>query len=201
MLIHNLEQGTQEWHELRAGIPTASEFSKIITSTGKSSTQAKDYLNLKVAEKIAGGKVETWQGNQWTERGNELEQEAVDYYSFKYDRECDKVGFVTDDLKRYGASPDRLISDDWLLEIKCPAPHTQIKYLRDGKLPTDYFVQVQGQLWVTERKFCDFFAYHPDLPCLKVIVERDDDFIKNMEAQVLAFCDEVEKVYMGLVNV
>lgn len=200
MLVHDFEQGSPEWFQARCGIATASEFSKIITTTGKPSTQREAYLNTKVAELLAGGEVEKWEGNQWTERGNELEANAVAYYEFINDAECKPVGFVTDDERTYGASPDRLIGDDGLLEVKCPAPHTHVSYLREGKLPTNYFIQVQGQLLVTERKWCDFISYHPKIKSFIVRVDRDEPFIDRLRQSLIDFNLDVLQAYADLTN-
>jgi putative phage-type endonuclease len=194
MIIHNVEQGTDEWHNLRIGIPTASQFDSLVTSEGEPSKQIEGIINEKVANVIAGKVLESWDGNKWTERGHELEPLASAHYEFIYDdRKVETVGFVTDAEKTCGCSPDRLVNDDGLLEIKCPMPKTHIDYLISGKLPTTYFQQVQGQLMITGRDWCDFMSYHPDLPELIVRVERDDEFIEKLKARIDYFNAEVKK--------
>jgi putative phage-type endonuclease len=194
MIIHNVEQGTDEWHSLRIGIPTASQFDSLVTSKGEPSKQIEGIINEKVANVIAGKVLESWDGNKWTERGHELEPLASTHYEFIYDdRKVETVGFVTNAEKTCGCSPDRLVNDDGLLEIKCPMPKTHIDYLIAGKLPTTYFQQVQGQLMITGRRWCDFMSYHPDLPELIVRVERDDEFIEKLKARIDYFNAEVKK--------
>jgi len=91
-----------------------------------------------------------------------------------------------------GASPDGLIGEDGLLEIKCPLAHTHVGYLREGVLPPKYIPQVQGQLWVTGRQWCDFVSYHPELKIMIVRVERDDSYIFTLANLVEMACNAIE---------
>ena len=192
MQIHNdIEQGTPEWYAIRAGKPTSSAFEKILSPTGKPSTQAEGYANQLLAEIMTGGAVETWEGNKWSERGNELEGDAVLFYEMQKDLETEKVGFVTNyDI---GCSPDRFIGDDGLLEIKCPAPHTHIKYLLNNKMDSKYIPQVQGQLYVTGRKWCDWMSYHPEMPSVIIRVERDEEYITKLGGALYNFLKTLEE--------
>lgn len=187
MIIHDVEQGSPEWLAARLGIPTASEVDKIITSTGGVSTQAAAYSARLLAEIITGKPVQTFEKTPYMDRGNELEQEAADYYSFQNDIDLIKVGFCTNDEKTFGCSPDRLIGDDGLLEIKCPAPHTHVQYLLKGEVDRGYYPQIQGQLLVTGRKWCDWLSYNPDMPSLIIRVERDTQYIMSMVAALNKF--------------
>ena len=191
MQIHNdIEQGSLEWHNLRAGIPTASCFEKILTATGKASTQGEAYANQLLAETMTGGAVESWEGNQWSKRGNELEPDAVLFYEMQMDVATEKVGFVTN--YGVGCSPDRFVGDDGLLEIKCPSPQVHVKYLLKNKMVTEYIPQVQGQLYVTGRKWCDFMAYHPEMPPLIIRVERDEEYITKLSGALGKFLATLE---------
>lgn len=181
MIVVDCEQGSPEWFRARAGIPTASVFDKIITPTGKASTQADAYANLLLAELMVGGTVDSFEGNAWTERGNLLEDEAADFYQFHHGADIQRVGFVTNDQGTYGCSPDRLVGEDGLLELKCPAPHTHVKYLLDKKLEQTYRPQVQGQLLVTGRKWVDLVSYHPEMPPVIIRAERDEEYLGMME--------------------
>ena len=135
MQVHNVEQGTEEWHNLRLGVPTASRFSDIITpSKGDLSKSADKYMNELIAEKITLQR-EQFKMTDWMERGNELEAEARDVYSFLSDNEVTEVGFITNDDGTIGASPDGLIGKDGGLEIKCPKASTMVKYLDKNILP------------------------------------------------------------------
>jgi len=187
IIIRDIEQGTPEWKALRCAIPTASNYGMIYTKTGKASTQAKGYMYKLLAEHLAGPAEDSYT-NEWIERGKVLEGEARDNYAFMRDCEPDEVAFCyKDEDKLTGCSPDALIGDDGLLEIKCPAPHTHVKYLLDGGLPTDYFAQVQGQLWVTGRKWCDFVSYHPDMKSLIVRVDADLEWQAGLEKALNKF--------------
>ncbi len=188
MIITEFEQGSEEWLQVRSGIPTASEFSKIITMAGSKSTSQKTYMNTILADWCAGKPVDTWEGNDWTQRGNELEPEARKLYELITGNKVEQVGFCfKDDKKMSGCSPDGLLGDDGLLELKCPKASTLIGYIFDDKVPSKYFQQVQGQLWVTGRKWCDFMAYHPEFEPFIVRVERDEKF--------LALLGEIMKVF------
>ena len=180
MIIYwELEQRSDEWFEKRLGIPTASSFDKIITPSGKASSQAEDYANTLVAEWLMSAPVDIGQ-NYWMQRGAELEDEAVAAYEFEHDMDTQTVGFVATDDGWIGASPDRMVADDGIVEVKCPAPHTHIGYLLKGELPGGYRAQVQGQLMVTERQWCDWISYHPDMPMVVVRVYRDEEYIVQL---------------------
>lgn len=180
MIVHDVEQGSPEWLSCRLGIPTASEFDKIITAGGQPSKQAGAYADRLLAEIMVGKPVDPFKGNSWTERGNELEPDAAAFYELQRDVETVRVGFCTDDSRTMGASPDRFVGEDGLLEIKCPATHTHIKTLLDQNLDRDHYPQVQGQLLVTGRKWADIISYHPEMPPLIVRVGRDEAYLSAM---------------------
>lgn len=186
MIIHEVEQGTDAWFKLRLGIPTASEFAKIVSPTGKLSTQVEGLAYEKAFERLTGVKANQWDGNSDTDRGNELEPEAANAYSFIKDIECVKVGFVTNNDKTFGASPDRFVSDG-LLEIKCPSNKVQNEILAKGKVPTGYMPQLQGQMMVCEKEWCDFFAYNQHAPVFLKRVYRDEDYIKKLSSELVNF--------------
>jgi len=204
MNVSTHKQGSDEWFAERLGIPTASMYSKIITSTGTPSASASTLMNELLAEWYVGKTVDQWEGNDWTIRGNELEPEARKLYSFITGNDVEEVGFCTMPGILTGASPDGLVSDSGLVEIKCPKASTMIKYMLANKLPTTYKQQVHGQLWVTGRKWCDFMAHHPDFEPFIIHVKRDkrdDEYIKKLEASVLLFIkkmlvkrDELDKL-------
>ncbi len=193
MKVYDFEQGSEEWLQIRLGKPTASEFDKIITGTGKASTQVNGYINKLLAEVIMGKPAESFK-SEAMERGSQLEQEAADYYEMLNDAVLHKVGFCTDDAGLFGCSPDRLVGDDGLLEIKCPLPHTHVSYLLSGKMDTGYKPQVQGQLMITGRAWCDFMSYHPDMPPLIVRVDRDEDYIESLKNELL---DVIKQIQVG----
>ena len=184
MKHHAVLQGSKDWFTARMGIPTASEFDKILTpKTLTLSTQHRDYLCRLLAEWALGTPFEV-ETKVWAmDRGIELEAEAVQCYEFL-------TGVQTTDDGKVGASPDRFAGDEGLVEIKCPFPHTHISYLLADAVPTDYLLQLQGQLYVTEKKWVDFFSYYPGLPPLRVRTEPEEkrqDAIKELVHTT--FCD------------
>lgn len=172
MIIHNIEQRTPEWHALRAGKPTASEFSRIVTSVGEPSKQAAGYAMALAAELFTGKRSDAFEGNEWTERGRELEASALRFYTFARETDIEPVGFITDDDATMGCSPDGLVGEDGMVEIKCLKAETHIKAIlyhqKHGRCPPDYVQQTQGQIMIAGRQWCDLFFYHPDLPPLIV---------------------------------
>lgn len=192
MRIIEAEQGTDEWLMARLGCPSGSGFSKLITSSGKESTSRAGYVNGLIAEKVTGQIPEGFD-NHWMARGRELEPEAKAFVEFERRCTVQDVGFIKHDDYETGVSPDGLIDSDGGLEIKCPADATQVKYFRAGTLPNEYKAQVQGCLWITKRKWWDFLSYHPSLPPLLIRVERDEDFIKELERIVIDVCKEIER--------
>ena len=192
MKIINCDQRSDEWFKARLGLWTASFFDKAITSTGKPSTSANAVNNKLVAELIIGEPEETFT-NAAMERGKELEAEAIEFLNFTHGYDFADVGFC-DSTKGYGASPDAL-SNDIGLELKCPLAHTHVQYLSDGKLPTKYVAQVQGQMLVTGFKKWVFCSYHPDFPPLHVVVDRDEKFCEALESLLLKNCKVVSERY------
>lgn len=191
MLVYNFEQGSKEWFALRLGVPTTSNFGKIITPKGKKSGEFNKYMNKLIAELLTG-EAEPMYKSDAMRRGNELEPEAVEYYVRHTGRSCKIVGFVTADDGRVGCSPDRLVGRDGLLEVKCPLQTKHTENLISGEIDPQYFPQVQGQLLMAEREWCDWMSYHPDLPASIVRVERDDDYIEKLEDYLDMFITEMD---------
>ena len=195
MRIITAEQRSPEWFAARLGVPSASQFGKIVTPTGKRSTQADGYINKLVAE-ILTGKSDQQEPNEAMARGTELEPEARAYYEL-IGGTVEEVGFCLHD-DGFGCSPDGLVGDTGLLEIKCPLAHTHVEYLREGVLPGLYVPQVQGQLLVTGREWCDFLSYHPDMKPLLIRVERDEKFIQTLHDALLEIVSEIKKCVQQL---
>lgn len=190
MRIINVKQGTDEWLRARLGLPTASNFDRLITKTGKPSASADRYLARLCAEWFMGYPLDEMQ-TPFMERGSALEAEAVAYYEFETDSTTSEVGLCLTDDGKAGASPDRLVGDDGLLEIKCPSPEVHMGYLLGG-LTDEYRVQVQGQLWVTGREWCDLLSFHPTIPRATVRIERDEDFIGALADIVANFAARLD---------
>lgn len=188
MIIHDLEQNSDEWLAIRAGMPTASNFAKLITSTGEPSKSMSVYANLLAAELYAEKPLNDFEGNQWTERGHELEEDAATMYDFIKDVETEKVGFVTDDDRLYGCSPDRFVGDDGMIEIKCLKTENHVNAIlyhqKNGRCETKYVQQPQGQMYICERKWCDLVFYHPDLPLLVIRQKPDKKIVDGLTSQL-----------------
>jgi len=186
VIILDHEQGSEEWLRVRLGRPSASMFNKLITQTGKPSSSADGYINELIAERLTG-KSEPFHVTEWMERGTALEPEAREAYEFITGNEVMETGFILDNSWQFGCSPDGLILDKGGLEIKCPAPRTMVSYLRDPQVGVKkYWQQIQGCMWITQRGWWDFFAYHPEMPHVLVRVERDDEYIDKLAAEVKA---------------
>ena len=198
MKIIDCLQGSPEWFLARCGIPTASNFDKIVDTSGKPSKQRRKYLYQLAGEKITGKPEETYQ-NAAMLRGTQMEGEARSFYELTNGEKVVQVGFCSSEGKAiYGASPDGFVGDDGGVEIKCPMISTHVGYLLDGNLPTDYFQQVQGGLLVTGRKWCDFISYYPGIDPLVVRVFPDMGFLLKLEAELNLFCAELEEVVKKL---
>lgn len=200
MIIHDVEQGTQEWYALRAGMPTASEFSKLVTSDGSLSKSLEGYAKTLAAEKLAGRPVDAWQGNKHTDRGKELEPDAVAYYNFINECEIETVGFVTSDDGTCGCSPDGLVGPDGLAEFKCLKAENHIDailyFRKHGRCKPAYIQQTQGQILICGREWCDLVFYHPDLPSLIIRQERGtEEFSDNLFASISDVCAERDRIF------
>ena len=194
MIVDNSPQGSPEWMACRAGIPTASGFDQIITTRGEPSKSRLKYMYRLAAERITGVKEEAYQ-NGAMQRGVELEAEARKMYELMTGNEVLTVGLCYQDKKKlFGCSPDGLIGEDGALELKCPSSAVHISYLLDNKLPTEYFCQVQGQLFVTGRKYVDFMSYYPGIKPLIVRVVPDMKFITALRVELELFVKELAEV-------
>lgn len=188
MKIHDVRQGSSEWLSLRLGIPTASEFDNLITPEWKLRTgqTPQTYLYQKLTEKCMGCPI-GMAGSFHMEQGSILENEAIPFYSFTYDVEIKRVGFVTTDYGRIGCSPDGLIGDEGGIEVKCPAPETHLKYLLEGELPAQYRAQVHGSMLVTGRPWWIFMSYSRQFPPFILKVERDEKIQESLNFALEAF--------------
>ena len=190
MQIHNVIQGSQEWIDLHIGIPTTSGFDRLVTpAKGQASKQIEGYARQLAGDKYAGKMLDSWAGNKWTERGHELEDCARAWYELMFeDRVVTQVGFITNDAGTAGTSPDSLVDDVGLLEIKCLGAKKHIEviqyYQLNRKAPNDYFIQPQGQMLVAKKNWCDLLFYHPDLPQLLIRQEPDFKIQGTLEIQI-----------------
>ena len=153
-----------------------------------------------MAEYCLGQPYTKFLGTDATERGHMLEPEARKYYSFQRDLDAETVGLIyRDESRMVGCSPDGLVGDDGLIELKCPMAPTHLLWLaryspiggKPGTCPREHRPQVQGQLWVSRRKWCDFMSYHPQLPPLLIRVEPDAKYHAALDKWMPKFIQEV----------
>ncbi len=198
MKIHECQQGSPEWFAARLGKVTASNFATAISKgRGSAPRVGRNKLMVKLAVERERGTplLEESYSNTAMERGSETEQEAREYYEALYGPVL-QVGFIERD-EDVGCSPDGLVGDDGMVEIKCPFSTTHAKYILADKMPTDYIPQVQGQLWVTEREWCDFFSFDPRSHRKKVFrrrVYRDEDYIKELQIKIYMFVADMRDI-------
>lgn len=195
-----IEQGTPEWHQLRLGKVTASRVSDVMAKikTGESASR-KNYRAELVVQRLTGMPSESFT-NAAMEWGTATEPMARIAYEIAKEVLVEQVGFIEHPtIAMFGCSPDGL-AHDGMIEIKCPNSATHIEYLTDNKAPAKYINQMQCQMAVTGRKWCDFVSFDPRLPedlqLFVVRVERDQKYIDSMEVEVVEFLTEVE----GMVN-
>lgn len=187
---HNIEQGTEEWFALRQAKFTASTFKNLFAT--KTTASYNNEIYRVVFEKLTGESPETYK-NEYMERGNELEPFARAAYEMESFNDVTPGGFF--ELNEFvGCSPDGLIGDEGGLEIKCPKFSTMIEYLVKKKLPTEYYWQVQGSLFVTKRKYWDFFGYHPKLKPLVVKVLPEEEAFEKLEKEIAEATKRVNEI-------
>lgn len=190
MEVFRCEQGSDEWFRVRAGIPTASEFSTVMAKGrgGEDSKTRRTYMLKLAGELLTGEPMESF-SNHHTERGKEMEAEARDLYSFIADVDPEQIGFIRNGAK--GCSPDALVGASGMVEIKTKLPHLQLDVLLRGELPSEHKAQCQGALWVAEREWIDFVSYWPRLPLFTTRVHRDEEYISSLSSAVDQFNDEL----------
>jgi hypothetical protein len=183
MRLIECEQGSPEWLTHRLGVPSASQFSKIVTGKGGKSTQVEAYINQLVAEELTGETTLVYV-NEHMKRGTELEPDARELYEALTGQTVQEVGFCLHDTVNAGCSPDGLIGEEGGLEIKCPAPATHVEWVKAGVVPSKHLQQIMGCLWVTGRSWWDFMSYHQTMKPLIVRVERDEEYIAALAEHV-----------------
>lgn len=195
MILLDHEQYSAQWWFVRLGLPTSSEFHRLLTPTLKPSRQAETtYLYDKLAEFFVGesqGAGDDGQGTAWTRRGTAMEAEARRWYEFDRSVKVEECGFCLSDCRRYGASPDGLVGEDGLFEAKCPKASLHIGIML-GEDAHKHRAQIQGQLLVTGREWCDLVVYSPCLPPTVTRHEPDEEWIAAFEPALAAFLERLE---------
>ncbi len=197
MIIHECEQLSDEWYGIKLGKVSASHAADVL-SGGKGVTRKK-YMTRLAAERLTG-LVQPSFHNKAMDDGINTEAGAVEYYEELHDVVIKKVGFIEKD-EWVGASPDGLVGNDGLIEIKCPYTTTHITNILNNKAPSEYLPQIQMQLWVSERKWCDFISYDIRLsvnPMVCIRVHRDEDYITKLADGVKLFISELQDMIVKI---
>ena len=198
-------QGSVEWLAQRAGHCTASRFKDVLAKikSGEASTR-RNYRVQLVTERLTGIPCETFK-NAAMEWGTTMEPAARDEYEAITGELVEAAPFLLHpEIKWCGGSPDGLVGDDGLIEIKCPHQSTvHVETLQSG-MPREHMAQCQGVMLVTGRKWVDFVSFDPRMPeHLRVYqerIKRDDSYIETLQAEVCAFLNEVEALYLKLMD-
>ena len=197
-IIKDMVQGSAEWHAMRLGKVTASNM-KNVMSNGRGSALSKmseTYMMDLIAERLTGESKPFFENDamRW---GTETEPQARAMFEIQEGVEVEEVAFIEyDDYT--GVSPDGLIGEFGLIEIKCPNTSTQIKRALSDDYAADYKDQIQMQLWVSGRQYCYFLSFDPRLDCaagyLLQKVERDEEYIKKMAEKTTAFVTKMNEL-------
>ena len=202
----DLVQGSEEWLRARVGRVTASRVADVIakTKTGVSASRA-NYMAELVAERLTGEPAERY-SNAAMSWGTEQEPQARNAYSFMRDVDVLQVGFIPHpQLAMSGASPDGLVGEDGLVEIKCPNTANHIEALIGQPISSKYITQMQWQMACTERQWCDFASFDPRLPHeMRLFVQRvhrEEPLIAELEREVATFLAELEDKVSALLRI
>jgi putative phage-type endonuclease len=192
-----IEQGSDAWHQLRLGKVTASRVADILAKTKTGASASRQNYLIELALQRVTGNIEPTYTNDAMAWGTATEPLARVAYEVKTGNFVDQIAFVDHStISWFGASPDGLVNNDGLIEIKCPNSATHWATIKDGKPPTKYVIQMQTQMAVTQRKWCDFISFDPRMPERSQLficrVERDNDMIQEIESEVMKFLSEVE---------
>lgn len=200
-----MEQKSPEWFAARLGKATGSRIAEIVakTKSGDSASRG-NYMAQLVIERLTNKQEESY-SNDFMDWGNLQEPFARAAYEAATNVLVDEVGMITHPrIEMSGASPDGLVGDDGLVEIKCPKTATHIETLLSKTVPGKYNIQMQWQMACTDRSWCDFVSFDPRMPDgLQMFlkrVHRDDALIKTLENEVIKFLKEVDAKLEQLTN-
>jgi hypothetical protein len=205
--LANIEQGSPEWKQVRCGIVTASRLEDLIAvseKTGLDLAPRRHYREELIVEILTGEpyptSAEYARQVQW---GKEQEPFARAAYEMRYDVLVDTCGFALHpDVVRFGASPDGLVGEDGLIQIKCPNTNTHLRWIQAGIAPTEHWCQMLAEMACTGREWCDFVSFDPRLPeHLQLFVRRfhrNDELIEKLLTEVEHFNSEIDQVLHAL---
>lgn len=197
-VFKDIEQGSQEWLNMRLGLITCSEI-KTIRADGAG---AQTYINGLAYERITGESSAVFSGNLWTDRGHELEPVAREAYERKTGFKVEQVSFIKN--LGFGYSPDGIVGDNGLIEIKAKQPKDQIAMLRSGNIPSEHLDQLDGGLLCSNREWIDFVAYCPNLPIfIKRVYAKDriqqieklNELIAKYSVQIEDVANQISEMY------
>lgn len=193
--FYPIQGGSADWYGARLGRPTASNFDKIVTPKGKPSAQASTYLYKLACERLLHETMDDQIGYvKWVEHGKAHQDHAIKQFQFANEVALEPGGFITTDDGLAGASPDYLFpGHKAAVEVKCPAPWTQLRYLIEGP-GEDHIAQLQGQLLVGEFDAVHFYSWHPQMPPCHHVVLPDPGYQGALKAALNAFCFQLERV-------
>lgn len=196
-MVQTVQQGTAEWHELRRGKVTASRVADILARTKSGASASRQNYLIELALQRVTKTIEESYTNAAMQHGVDTEPQARVAYEVASFNFVDQVPFIDHPtIDWFGCSPDGLVGSDGLIEIKCPNSATHWSYVKEGKPPQKYIIQMQAQMSVTGAKWCDFVSFDPRMPerskLLIINVPRDPEFILYMETEINQFLSEVE---------
>lgn len=191
--IFHMAQDSDAWRRARCGLPTASEFATVLArgKNGAPSLTRDRYLRTLAAEIVTGEPGESFV-TPAMERGKVMEAEAREFYAFVHDAEPELVGFIKNG--QTGCSPDALLGDNGLLEIKTKRGDILVEVLLRDQFPPEHLAQCQGALWIAEREWIDLACYWPGLPLFVKRAYRDEAYIANLAGEVARFNDELAAI-------
>lgn len=202
-ILHAVEQGSDRWKQLRCGQITASRAKDVIAMTKKGeAANRRDYRTEILVERLTGVPVEQYVSKEmlWGKQQEPFARSAYEIYAAVF---VDQVGFVVHaNIPFFGCSPDGLVGDDGMIQIKCGNRTTHLAWMQSGVVPIEHIPQMLAELAVTGRKWIDFVSYHPEFPeHLQLFVRRfarNEKLIAGMESEVVHFHQECESVLQSL---
>ena len=194
--IAAIQQGTEEWHQLRLGKVTASRVADILAKTKSGASASRGNYLIELALQRVTKTIEESYSNSAMEWGVATEPQARVAYEVSTGNFVDQIAFVNHPtIEGFGCSPDGLVGEG-LIEIKCPNSATHWSYIKANEPPQKYIIQMQAQMSVTGAKWCDFVSFDPRMPersqLLIIRVNRNNEFIAEMENDIKQFLSEVE---------